>query len=86
MYVLKLQVTDADIGSNAEVDFSLEPSVNTLFSLQPSGPLSSRLSFSHTLDREANDSYSFLVFAVDRGSPSLTGSAAITITITVSNA
>ncbi len=78
-------MTDADIGSNSEVDFSLDPAVSTLFSLQSSGPSSARLSFSHTLDRETNDSYSFSVFAVDRGSPPQTGITVVTIIITVRN-
>lgn len=77
------QVTDADIGSNSEVDFSLDPAVSILFSLQSSGPSSTRLSISHTLDREANDSYSFSLFAIDRGSPPQTGRTDITIIITV---
>ena len=78
-------MTDADSGSNSEVDFSLDPSVGTLFSLQPTGPSSTQLFISHTLDREANDSYSFTLYATDRGSPPQTGTTSITITITVRN-
>ena len=77
------QATDADIGSNSEIDFALDPAVDGLFSLQSSGPSSIRLSLSHSLDREANDSYSFLLFGIDRGSPPQTGSTTINIVITV---
>ena len=77
------KVTDADIGVNSEVDFSLDPSVGNLFSLQSSGPLSTQLLISHLLDREAMDSYSLSIFATDRGSPPRTGSSTITINIIV---
>lgn len=78
-----LQVTDADIGINSQVDFSLDPSASNLFIVQSTQPRSANLSFSHPLDRETVDAYSFTVFATDRGSPTRTGSTAISITITV---
>lgn len=77
------KVTDADVGVNSEVDFSLDPSASNLFSLQSSGTLSAQLLISHLLDRETVDSYSFSIYATDRGSPPRTGSAAITINILV---
>lgn len=83
MYSLLSQVTDADIGTNSEVDFSLDPSVSNLFSLRSSSPLSVELFISHLLDRETVNSYSFSLFATDRGSPPRTGSTAVTINITV---
>lgn len=76
-------MTDADVGINSEVDFSLSPSAASLFSLQSSGPRSTELSISHLLDRENVDVYSFSLFAIDRGSPQRTGSTATTINITV---
>jgi hypothetical protein len=77
-------VTDADIGVNSEVDFSLDSPASNLFFLQSSGPLSTQLLISHLLDRETVDFYSFSLFATDRGTPARTGSAAISINITVS--
>ena len=77
------QVTDADAGVNGEVDFAVDSSVSTLFSTRSSGALSAELTISHLLDRESVDSYSFMLLAVDRGTPPRTGSAAIFINITV---
>ena len=78
------QVSDADFGNNAAVDFSLDPTVNGLFSLQNSGPLSTMLYLTHYLDREATSSYSFTISARDRGVPSLLGQTTVTVNVTVS--
>lgn len=77
-------MTDSDIGSNSEVDFSLEPTVQGLFTLQRTGPYSVQLLLNHDLDRETRDSYVFRVFATDRGSPSLVGETSIDINVLVS--
>ena len=80
---LHSQVTDLDTGINSEVDFSLGPAADNLFSLQSTGSVSAELFITHSLDREDVDTYSFMLFAVDRGTPARTSSAAISITITV---
>ncbi len=78
-----MQVTDADTGSNGDVDFRLDPAVAGLFVLTDSGPLSASLYLTHTLDRERTTSYSFSISAVDHGSPRRTGSTQVTINVVV---
>ena len=77
-------MTDADIGMNGEVDFSVDSAAASLFSVLSTGPLSCEVFINHTLDREANSSYTFNLFATDRGLPPQTGRTTISITITVS--
>ena len=78
-----VQVSDTDIGSNGEVDFSLESTVQGLFSLVVTEPFATQLHFSHSIDREVRDVYSFRIFATDRGTPTLIGQTEILINITV---
>ena len=85
LLVMEFTVTDADSGRNGEVVFNLDPTVSSLFSLVSSGPFSTELYISHSLDREVVDSYLFTLFARDRGSPARTGQTQISITITVRN-
>ena len=75
---------DGDSGSNSEVDFSLEPTVQGLFTLMRTGSYSVQLLINHDLDRETRDSYSFRVFATDRGTPALVGETQIDINVLVS--
>lgn len=78
-----LQVTDADIGVNGQVDFTVDPSVTNLFTVRSTSTLSGELLISHSLDRETTDSYSFSLIATDRGFPPRSGQTAISITIIV---
>lgn len=78
------QVTDEDIGINSEVDFSLDASVQDLFALMNTGPLSVDLHLINQLDRETTASYSFRIFVIDRGTPHLLGQTTILITVLVS--
>lgn len=78
------QVTDADLDNNTGFDFSLDPSVDGLFSLVDSSPYSVSLFLSHSLDREMRVSYSFFIAATDRGQPRLTGQTQVTISVVVS--
>lgn len=76
-------MTDLDIGSNAELDFSLEASLGqTHFSLTSNGRVA-QLHLARALDREFIDSYTLRIFATDRGSPPLIGEIAIWINVTV---
>ncbi len=65
------------------VEFSLEGQARNFFTLERSGNYSTELYLSHLLDREARSSYDFQIFAIDRGSPSLLGSASISIEVLV---
>lgn len=77
-------MSDADIGSNGEVDFFLESIAQGLFSLVTAEPFVTQLHFSHSIDREVRDVYSFRIFAMDRGTPALIGQTEIIINVTVS--
>ena len=80
------QVIDIDSGRNAEVDFSLEAGLaQGFFSLMHSDSSSTQLHLTQQLDRETQDSYSFRIFAIDRGFPSsLMGQTQIFLTVAVS--
>ncbi len=83
LYLYK--VTDIDDGINAEVDFSLDNTTDGLFDLMDFGESRSiRLILTHNLDRENVSSYSFLLYAMDRGTPSFVGQTMITINVVVS--
>ena len=72
------------MGSNAEIDFSLEEGMaRQHFSLTSLG-LRVELHLALALDREFIDSYSFRIFATDRGSPTLVGETSIFINVAVS--
>ena len=79
-----LQAVDSDSGSNGDLTFSLESSVENLFTLLETGPFSVQVLLNHMLDRENTDSYSFRVFATDSGSPALVGETVININVLVS--
>lgn len=84
-YDVAFQVTDVDIGTNAEVDLSLEAGqIQQLFSLVLSDPSTVQLHLAQQLDREMQEFYSFRIFARDRGSPSLIGQTEVFITVVVS--
>ncbi len=77
-------MSDADIGVNGQVDFSLAAAARGLFSLSVVQAFVAELSLSHSLDREMTESYNFQIFATDRGSPSLIGETDITVIVGVS--
>ncbi len=79
-----LQVSDADIGANGQVAFSLSADTQGLFSLNIVQAFVAELTLSHTPDRETRSSYNFRMFATDRGFPALIGETDITIVIGVS--
>lgn len=81
---MTFQVTDADSGSNADLDFSLDPSADGFFSLINSGPNAASLFLTHFLDRETRTSYSFTITATDGGQPTLTGQTQVTVNVAVS--
>ena len=64
-----------DIGINAEIARYSTSSFN--FSVDSFGIVTTRIE----LDRETQDTHSFLVFATDAGIPSQTGSAMLTVTV-----
>lgn len=73
-----MQVTDRDIGTNAEVDFAISagsPSnVANFFSVTKTGIRTADLSIIREFDREAIDFFQFTIIATDQGSSQLTDS------------
>ncbi len=80
-----VQVTDADIGENGVVDFSLGSSALGIFSINATGPRSAVLYLTSSLDRERLSQYMFSIFAVDRGVPRQTAQNTVSILVQVSN-
>lgn len=76
--VRKVSATDDDLGNNSKIEYFLENSVLSLFTIDPtSGVITARDRFDH----ENQTTFTFLVYAKDFGKPSLTGSAVVTIRI-----
>jgi len=75
--ILQVDARDGDSPPNAEVRYQLDVTVfrGTFFIDQTSGVITT----TNTLDYEQNPVYQFNVFAVDSGSPQLTGTATVRI-------
>eukprot|EP00058_Branchiostoma_floridae_P002319 XP_002587807.1 hypothetical protein BRAFLDRAFT_92256 [Branchiostoma floridae] len=78
--VLTVSASDADSGSNGEFEYRLRAAGNLDNSFQVN-PNTGQVSTRRFLDREQRDSYSLVVEAVDKGSPTLTGTATVLITV-----
>ncbi|XP_075331797.1 cadherin-23 isoform X2 [Odontesthes bonariensis] len=75
--VTQLSATDADSGSNGWLMYRLESGAQDRFVVDPlSGVV---LVGNTTLDREERSSYRLVVMATDRGTPSLSGTATLTV-------
>ncbi|KAH7968787.1 hypothetical protein HPB52_011289 [Rhipicephalus sanguineus] len=86
--VAKLYARDADSDKNGRVRYKLRPM--TAKESSPSLPFelnanTGELRTTARLDREQMSSYQFLVEASDHGSPSLTGTATVIVTVTDKN-
>ncbi|KAK7485090.1 hypothetical protein BaRGS_00023630, partial [Batillaria attramentaria] len=80
--VVQVSATDADIGSNAVVTYSLvtdDPNDPGKFTVDAS---TGDITVSGTLDFESFSAYVLEVTATDQGTPPLTGSTTVSITIT----
>ncbi|XP_053560048.1 LOW QUALITY PROTEIN: protocadherin-7 [Bombina bombina] len=74
--------TDADSAKNAEIAYSLDPSVAGIFSIHPD---TGDITVNIVLDREQNDRYEFKVVAKDKGIPVLQGSATVVVQVADKN-
>ncbi|XP_067382257.1 cadherin-23 isoform X2 [Channa argus] len=75
--VTQLSATDADSGSNGWLMYRLESGAQDRFVVDA---LSGAVSVGNiTLDREERDSYRLVVMATDRGTPSMSGTATLTV-------
>lgn len=73
----QLMATDADAGSNSWLQYRLESGAQDRFLVDAvSGAV---LVGNSTLDREERSSYRMVVVATDRGTPSLSGTATLTV-------
>ena len=83
---LTVMATDEDMGSNAQFNYSIVPNsqVSPLFgsdALVSIDPQTGEIFVNAVIDFELQPFISFVVEAEDMGSPSLTGSAEVTITV-----
>ena len=70
-----IQSTDQDIGSNAEIVYSLH---HDLFSIHP---ITGQVKVLRSLDREETDKYNITVVARDKGNPSLSTEAVLKVDV-----
>ncbi|XP_038652282.1 protocadherin-1-like isoform X3 [Scyliorhinus canicula] len=78
--IVKVEATDADSGSNAELTYSLSPDPSTqgLFDINPD---TGEIRVNSILDREEQEHYEFRVTAADKGTPSLKGTATVVVNV-----
>ena len=74
--IVQVQADDIDSGMNGEFRFMTEDSAD--FDVDP---FSGQVTTIRVLDRERQDTFSLVVFAVDLGSPQQTGSTLVSITV-----
>lgn len=75
---MTVRATDADEGKNAQITFSLDRFAETKFSIDgKSGVISTKT----PLDREESASYDIVVTAQDSGTPSLSSTARVKVTV-----
>jgi len=75
--ITKVTARDVDAGVNAEFHYALAPGVASSFDVGSSGMIIAKV----IVDREQYSSFSFTVLAIDHGSPALTGTALVLITV-----
>ncbi|XP_017543531.1 protocadherin-7 [Pygocentrus nattereri] len=80
--VVTVVAADADSGKNAEIAYSLDPSVNGAFYIDADN---GDIRATGALDREQRERYEFRVIARDKGSPSLQGSTTVVVQVTDRN-
>ncbi|XP_041926116.1 protocadherin-7b isoform X2 [Alosa sapidissima] len=80
--VTTVRATDADSGKNAEISYSLDNSVNGIFSINAD---TGDIQVNTILDREQTERYEFKVVAKDKGMPILQGSATVVVLVADKN-
>ncbi|XP_072574619.1 protocadherin-7b isoform X2 [Paramormyrops kingsleyae] len=80
--VTNVVALDADSGKNAQISYSLDPSVNGIFSIDAD---SGDIRVNTVLDREQAERYEFKVIAKDKGIPVLQGSATVVVLVADKN-
>uniref|UniRef100_A0A4W3GSP8 Cadherin-23 n=1 Tax=Callorhinchus milii TaxID=7868 RepID=A0A4W3GSP8_CALMI len=78
--VVQVKATDADIGSNQQLNYRIEGGAQDKFIIDLlTGVI--KVANGVTVDREERESYTLIVIAMDRGIPSLSASATVNIII-----
>ncbi|KAM3865488.1 protocadherin-7 [Diretmus argenteus] len=80
--VVTVVATDADSGKNAEIAYSLDPSVTGPFYIDADN---GDIRATGVLDREQRERYELRVIAKDKGTPSLQGSSTVVVQVTDRN-
>ena len=75
--VLNIAATDADTGNNSALYYNIANTTALPFTINMEGTLTTE----ELLDRESVQVYNFMVLAIDRGVPAMTGSTSVTITV-----
>ncbi|PAA68585.1 hypothetical protein BOX15_Mlig002450g1, partial [Macrostomum lignano] len=85
--VTTVTATDADSGVNAKISYSLRSADGTSDASKFAVDSAGKVTTTAPLDREAarGDFYALLLLAVDQGSPALTGTCLLNITVTDTN-
>ncbi|XP_062856599.1 protocadherin-1 [Trichomycterus rosablanca] len=78
--VLHVVATDADSGTNAELTYKIivDSDIKGLFKINPN---TGEIQVMNQLDREHRECYKFLVEAMDKGGPSMMGTATVVINV-----
>ncbi|XP_066994105.2 protocadherin-like wing polarity protein stan [Anabrus simplex] len=78
--VVQISATDADIGLNGRIRYALgqESAADGSFVVDP---MSGVIRTAKSLDRESVAQYELIAYAIDRGSPSMSGSVNVTIRV-----
>ncbi|XP_063227767.1 protocadherin-like wing polarity protein stan [Bacillus rossius redtenbacheri] len=77
--VLQISATDADMGLNGRIRYALEASTSdAAFVVDPTSGV---IRTAKVLDRESEASYNITAYAIDRGSPALSGSVQVMVRI-----
>ena len=76
--LLQVRAVDHDTGANSLVSYSVSEEAREYFSVDAE---SGNIFAAASLDREANPTLRFTVYASDQGTPSLTGNASVLVTL-----
>ncbi|XP_069754170.1 protocadherin-1-like isoform X2 [Narcine bancroftii] len=78
--LLRVEATDADSGSNAQLTYSLDPdpSIQGLFQINPD---TGEVRVVSALNREHRERYEFRVAAADHGTPTMKGTATVVVNV-----
>lgn len=72
----RARANDSDVGENARVEYYLQQSDRTQFSISPSD---GRLFTQHPFDRERESRYELRIFARNPGKPGFTATATVSV-------